>query len=192
MFGFQLIGKAAKSNTSNFDSWNYNQAQWWDGVRQNLAGDGQVNEAGGENALIDGDPDLYLETWTADSTVGILDHWFGEEGLGFDKNKVRYWCMDNEPSIWNGTHDDIVGDEQSMEEYMQKYFEVAKKARAKYPDIKLTGPVLANEWQWYNWHNKSISDGGKQYNAMEYFIKRIAEEQEQSGVSLLDVFSIHF
>ncbi len=192
MFGFQLLGKAAMSNAHNFDSWSYNQSQWWDGVHQNLAGGGQVNTSGGGQALINGNPDLYLEDWPAESTTGILDHWFGEGGLGFDINKCRFWCMDNEPGIWNGTHDDVVEDDQTMEEYIQKYFAVAKEARSKYPDIKLVGPILANEWQWYSWHNNSINYKGNNYNAMEYFIKRIAEEEEQSGVRLLDVFSIHF
>ncbi len=50
----------------------------------------------------------------------------------------------------------------TAEEYMQKYFEVAKKARTAYPGIKLVGPVPANEWQWYNWKGNLVSYNGKQ------------------------------
>lgn len=190
MWSFQLLGKAAANTKNNFNDWGYNQSQWWEGVAQNLAGGGQVN-ATGTKAKVEGNPDLYLMTWTADSTVGILDKWFGPKGLGYDKTKLRYWSMDNEPEIWSGTHDDVMKTQCSAEEFMQLYFKVAKAARAKYPDIKLLGPVPANEWQWYNWSGGSKING-VHYPWLEFFIKRIAEEEKASGIKLLDVLDIHF
>jgi hypothetical protein len=100
--------------------------------------------------------------------------------------------MDNEPEIWGGTHDDVVKEDMGPEEFMQLYFEVAKKARASFPDIKLVGPVTANEWQWYNWYGNVIESNGEKYVWLEYFIKRIGEEQKATGIKLLDVFDIHF
>ncbi len=193
VWAFQLIGKAAKTGGANFNDWGYNGSQWWSGVHQNLAGGGVINTAGGDKALTNGNPDLYLENWTADSTTGILDHWFGAGGLGLDKTKIQYWNMDNEAEIWNGTHDDVMPTLISAEDFMQRYFEVAKKARAKYPNIKLLGPVPANEWQWYNWNNTLITGlDGQKYQWLQYFIKRIAEEQTRTGIRLLDVLDIHF
>jgi hypothetical protein len=192
MWAFQLIGKAAGSDTANFDANAYNNSQAWSGIRQNLCGNGVVNPAGGELALVNGDPSHYLENWTADSTTGILTHWFGINGIGLDSNRIRYWSMDNEPEIWNGTHDDVYPVQPSAEEFMQKYFDVAKKARAAYPGIKLLGPVPANEWQWFNWNNDKIGYKGKQYTWLEYFILRVAEEQVLTGIRLLDVLDIHF
>lgn len=188
MWSFQLIGKAAKTGNFNFNDWGYNQSQWWEGVAQNLAGGGQPNTSG-TKAKVEGNPDLYLQDWTADSTTLILDNWFNE--LGLAKETLRYWSMDNEPEIWNGTHDDVMPSPITAEQFMQRYFEVAKKARERYPDIKLVGPVPANEWQWYNWP-VAISSGGRNYPWLEYFIKRVAEEQQASGVRLLDVLDIHF
>jgi hypothetical protein len=106
MWSFQLIGKVADVETNNFKDWDYNKSQWWTGVHQNLAGGGTINTAGGNTALTNGNPNLYLKDWNADSTVGILDHWFNT--LNIPKNRVQYWNMDNEPEIWHGTHDDIV------------------------------------------------------------------------------------
>lgn len=190
MWAFQLIGWAAKTNVYNFNDWGYNRSQWWEGVNQNLAGNGEPN-ATGTKAKIEGDPNLYLDKWPADSTTGILDHWFGTNGLGLDKSKIAYWNMDNETEIWSGTHDDVVPKPISAEEFMQKYFAVAKKAREKFPDIKLVGPVTANEWQWYNWPTP-INHEGRNYPWLEYFIKRVAEEQKATGIKLLDVMDIHF
>lgn len=189
MWSFQLLGKAAKTTVANFNDWGYNGSQWWSGVHQNLAGGGIVNPAGGSDAQTEGNPDLYLENWTADSTTGILDHWFDE--LSFNKDQLVYWSMDNEPEIWEGTHDDVMPTQLSAEAFMQRYFEVAKKARSKFPGIKLLGPVPANEWQWYNWPG-GITQSGKKYNWLEYFIKRVAEEQQATGIRLLDVLDIHF
>lgn len=192
MWSFQLLGKAASNTGNNFNDWGYNQSQWWSGVNQNLAGGGKPNTSGGSKAATEGNPDLYLMTWTADSTAGILDKWFGTKGLGYDKSKFVYWNMDNEPEIWSGTHDDVMKTQCSAEEFMQLYFKVAKKVRAKYPDIKLVGPVPANEWQWYRWGSDGISLDGKKYCWLEFFIKRIAEEQKATGIKLLDVLDIHY
>jgi hypothetical protein len=192
MWAFQLIGFVAENTDNNFDDWGYNYSQWWSGVCQNLAGGGEVNAGGGCNALVEGNPDLYLMEWPADSTVGILDRWFGAGGLDLDETMFEYWSMDNEPEIWSGTHDDVMPVQLSADEFMRKYFDVAKKARAKFPAIKLIGPVPCNEWQWYNWDNDKISYDGGSYTWLEYFIKRIGEEQDSSGVRLLDALDIHF
>jgi hypothetical protein len=188
MWSFQLLGKAAANTKNNFNDWGYNQSKWWEGVGQNLAGGGVMNQTG-TKAKVDGNPDLYLMDWPADSTVGILDKWFGPKGLGYDKSRIVYWNMDNEPEIWSGTHDDVMKTQLPAEEFMQRYFKVAKAARAKYPDIKLVGPVPANEWQWFRWGDGS-STGYKPW--LEFFIRRIAEEEKASGIKLLDVLDIHF
>ena len=190
MFSFNLIGKAAKTNAFNFNDWSYNNSQWWEGVNQNLAGNGELNPTGSK-AKKEGDPNLYLEDWPADSVVAILDHWFGPKGQGYNPKQVQYWGMDNEPEIWNGTHDDLMPTQISAEEMIQRYVTLALKAKAKDPNIKLMGPVAANEWQWYNYGN-GINYNGRKYNWSEYFIMRLAEIQKTSGVRLLDVFDVHF
>lgn len=192
MWAFQLLGKVAKTDEHNFNDWGYNNSQWWEGVNQNLAGGGEPDESGGHEAKVEGDPDLYLQDWPADSTVAILDHWFNDDELGFDEGNFLYWNMDNEAEIWSGTHDDVMPEQLSAEAFMQKYFKVAKKAREKFPDIKICGPVTANEWQWYNWDGGLVTEGGKQYPWLEFFIKRVAEEQKATGMKLLDVLDIHF
>ena len=192
MWAFQLIGKTAANKNNNFNDWSYNNSQWWSGVAQNLAGGGQVNPAGGSKALVEGNPDLYLMSWPADSTTAILDKWFGAGGLGLNKNNFQYWSMDNEPEIWNGTHDDVMPTQLSASAFIDKYLAVAKKARQRFPEIKLTGPVPANEWQWYQWSNETLTIDGKNYCWLEYFIKRVADEQKATGIRLLDVLDIHW
>ncbi len=113
--------------------------------------------------------------------------------MGLDSTRIRYWNMDNEIEIWSSTHDDVMPTQLSAEAFMQLYFAVAKKARALFPGIKLSGPVSPNEWQWYNWSTGLVTGSdGKQYPWLEYFIKRIAEEEQRTGIRLLDVIDLHF
>lgn len=193
MWAFQLLGRVASSQEYNFDDWAYNNSQWWQGVHQNLAGGGVPNEDNpSEGALVEGDVELYTMEWPADSTVAILDHWFGIEGLGFDPAQFLYWNMDNEADIWNGTHDDVMSEGLlPAAEFVDRFIEVAKKARAKFPEIKICGPVTTSEWQWYRWGEESIWIDGTYYCWLEYFLKRIAEEEEVSGIRLLDVVDLH-
>lgn len=190
MYAFQLLGKAASNNTNNFSDWAYTQAgsPGGGGPSSNYAGGGGPIAFGGNGGT--GNPALYLKDWSADSTVGILNHWFNN--LHFDSDRFLYWNMDNEPDIWDGTHDDVVTTALAAEDFMQRYFAVAKAARAKFPNFKLVGFVGANEWQWYSGATGKISYKSKSYTWIEYFILRIAEEQQSSGIRLLDVLDVHF
>ncbi|MGN7889836.1 glycoside hydrolase family 44 protein [Dyadobacter endophyticus] len=191
MFAFQLLGRVASSGSNNFNDWAFNQSQYWSGVGQNLAGGGQVNTSGGSQALVDGNIDLFSKPWPADSSVAILDHWFGTGGLGLNKTQFRYWSMDNEVDIWNGTHDWAMPTLISASAFMDRYIELAKKAKAIDPNVKICGPVTTSEWQWYRWSNESIWIDGRYYPWMEYFIKRLGDEYKATGVKLVDVLDIH-
>ncbi len=187
LWALQLLGKVASNTAHNYPD-NGDGAN----ASKNWAG-------GGGPTVGNGNPDLYLMDWPPDSDVGIFANFFSplaSGGLGLDSTKLRYWDMDNEPEVWNSTHDDVVTSPMPVETYLAKYFAVAKAARAAFPGIKLVGPVFTNEWQWFNWNNATIpgTDGGvtRNFSWLEYFIKRVAEEQTASGVRLLDVLDFHF
>ncbi|HRZ98218.1 MAG TPA: glycoside hydrolase family 44 protein, partial [Paludibacter sp.] len=192
MYAFQLIGRVASSTAHNFNDWKYNYSKYWEGVGWNLAGGGVIDTIDGTIKLIsEGDPNLYTQEWPADSTVGILKHWFGTSGLKLKKEPFLYWSMDNEADVWNGTHNDVMKTLISASEFMDRHIEIAKKARALFPEIKICGPVTTSEWQWFKWGSESIRINGKYYSWLEYFIKRCADEEKASGIRVLDVVDLH-
>ncbi len=193
MWAFQLLGRVASSTDHNFNDWEYNQSEYWEGIGQNLAGGGVPNtENPKEGALVEGDASLYTQPWPADSSVAILDHWFGPGGLGLNKNQFLYWSMDNEPDIWDGTHDDVMSSGLiPVSEFLDRFIDLAKKARAKFPEIKICGPVTTSEWQWFRWGDEDITIDGKYYCFLEYFIKRCADEEKATGIRVLDVVDLH-
>ena len=99
--------------------------------------------------------------------------------------------MDNEPDIWNGTHDDVMKSLIPVSEFMDRYIDLAKKARAKFPEIKICGPVTTSEWQWFRWGDENITVNGRYYCFLEYFIKRCADEEKATGIRVLDVVDLH-
>ncbi len=194
MYAFQLTGYAAASTEYNFSDWDFYQEHGaWAAQTLDLAGGGEVADDG-KTLIKAGDYSLYNEAWPADSTVGIIDHWRDE--LKFDMSRFQYWSMDNEMEIWNGTHGDLPLD-MDPDFLVERYIDVAKKARAKWKDVKLTGPVVANEWQWCTTGASEGKSGlgkgeDRNYCWLEYFIKRVAEAQKVSGIRLLDVFDMHW
>lgn len=194
-YGFQLAGWVASNTDNNFNDWGfYSQHGFNASSGLNLAGGG-VPSADGKSAIQTGDPTKYTQAWPADSTTGILPHWFGAGGLGLDSTKLRYWNMDNEMEIWDGTHDDVDpslnGHKITPEEAVQRWIAVAKAARKRFPGIKLVGPASSDEWHIYNWPTGAISYKGGSYCWPEYLIKRLAEAQDSSGVRMIDVYDIH-
>lgn len=194
MYAFQLTGYAASSTEYNFSDWDFKQehGKWATGTLD-LAGGGEASDDG-TTLIKAGDYSLYNEPWPADSTVGIIDHWRDE--LKLDMSRFQYWSMDNEMEIWAGTNGDLPLDIDA-DFLVDRYIDVAKKARAKWKDIKLTGPVVANEWQWCSVGATDGKSGlgkgeDRNYCWLEYFIKRLAAEQKASGVKMLDVFDMHW
>lgn len=172
MYSLQVAGMVAASDSCNFDE---------------AANDPDYSQAS-ENLACGGDISKYLKTWPADSTVGILDHWFGPGGLGLNKDQFRIWNLDNEPELWGHGHDDIYSSEPHPDSVVTKYIAVATAAKATHPDIELAGPAFTNEWQWWTFGNDSVN---YEEGWMKYFIDGMGQASQNAGVQLLDYVDFH-
>ena len=172
MFGFPTCGWAASSNDFNFKEWidDKNHTR----TTENLAGGGDINK--------------YLVPWPADSIVGVLDHWFKEDGLGLSEENFTYWNLDNEPDIWEHTHDDIFPEHIHPEVVIDKYLAVARKIKSVNPNLKLCAPAITGEWHFWGWAKEDKLG----MSWVEYFIKRFGEATTDDGVQLIDMIDLHF
>ena len=118
---------------------------------------------------------------------------------------VKYYIMDNEPSIWNSTHRDVHPNGETYNEIISDYESYALMVRKMDPGAQIVGP---EEWGWggyvwsgadYTWfanHNwtgtppDQAANGGLWH--VPYILKTLAAYQKKTGYRLLDVFSLHY
>lgn len=119
---------------------------------------------------------------------------------------VRYYCMDNEHTLWNSTHRDIHPAGTTMQEIRNKFFDYAGKVKAVDPHALLLAP---EEWGWTgyfysgfdaqwagannNWNPAAMPDrstnGAMDY--MPWFLDQARQRATNTNQRLLDYFTLH-
>ncbi|HEU4388310.1 MAG TPA: glycoside hydrolase family 44 protein, partial [Blastocatellia bacterium] len=117
---------------------------------------------------------------------------------------LRYYLLDNEPSIWHATHRDVHPTGANMDEMKTKTIDYAGKIKAVDPSAIVVGP---EEWGWsgyllsgfdqqwgsqHGWSNlpDRAAHGGADY--LPWLLDQIRQHDVASGQRLLDVFSVHY
>lgn len=141
----------------------------------------------------------------ADSTFqkAWMDHivarW-GSASLG----GLRYYILDNEPSIWHSTHRDIHPTGAMMQEVRDKVLDYAAKVKAADPSALVVAP---EEWGWsgytlsgydqqwgglHGWSNlpDRAAHGGWDY--LPWLLDQLRAENARTGSRLVDVFTVHY
>jgi len=138
---------------------------------------------------------LFQQGW-----VQHLVSTWGTAGTG----GVRYYLLDNEPSIWFATHRDVHPVGPLMQEIRDKTVDYATHIKATDPGALVVGP---EEWGWsgyfYSGYDQqygslhgwsSLPDrsnhGGADY--LPWYLDQIRQASSVAGKRLLDVFSVHY
>jgi hypothetical protein len=141
----------------------------------------------------------------ADSTyqAGWIQHLVGRWGQA-SSGGLRYYILDNEPSIWFATHRDVHPTGPTMDEIKSKLIDYAGKVKAADPSALVVGP---EEWGWsgyfysgfdqqygsiHGWSNlpDRANHGGADY--LPWVLDQLKQNQTSTGQRLLDVFSVHY
>jgi len=120
---------------------------------------------------------------------------------------VRYYCMDNEHTLWNSTHRDIHPIGTTMQEIRDKFFDYAGKVKAVDPNALLLAP---EEWGWTGyfysgfdaqwasanngWGNPALMPDRSTNGAMDYmpwFLDQARQRATNTNQRLLDYFTLH-
>jgi hypothetical protein len=117
---------------------------------------------------------------------------------------LKYYILDNEPSIWFSTHRDVHPVGPTMEEIRNKMVDYAKKIKAVDPKALVVGP---EEWGWsgyvlsgydqqygsvhgWQYHPDRDAHGGIEY--LPWLLAEMKKASTAAKLRLLDVFSVHY
>ena len=117
---------------------------------------------------------------------------------------LRYYILDNEPSIWQSTHRDVHPTGPTMDEIADKTTAFATMIKGEDPSALVVGP---EEWGWsgyfYSGYDQQyggqhgwgtlpdrVNHGGRDY--LPWFLDTIRQRSQTAGKRLLDVFTVHY
>jgi hypothetical protein len=116
------------------------------------------------------------------------------------KRSVRYYILDNEPMLWNSTHRDIHPEPTTYDELLDRTLRYGAAVRAADPEAIIVGPAL---WGWpaYFFSAKDAAEGFHRkpdrrahgdVPFLAWYLQRLRENEQRTGVRLLDVVDVHF
>ncbi|HEX8834245.1 MAG TPA: glycoside hydrolase family 44 protein [Abditibacteriaceae bacterium] len=118
---------------------------------------------------------------------------------------VRYYAMDNEPSIWHASHRDVHPNGATMEEVRDAMINYGSRVKTTDPQAVVLGP---EEWGWSGfllsgydqkwsadnntWWNQpdKTAHGGKDY--IPWLLEQMKANETATGKRLLDVLTVHY
>jgi hypothetical protein len=117
---------------------------------------------------------------------------------------LRYYILDNEPSIWHSTHRDVRPTGATMDEIRDKTVEFAQRIKAVDASALVVAP---EEWGWSGYFYSgfdqqygaahgwgSLPDrnnhGGADY--LPWYLDQLRQRSAAAGQRLLDVFTVHY
>jgi hypothetical protein len=132
----------------------------------------------------------------SDFQQGFVQHLLGQWGPSTNGG-VRYYIMDNEESIWQGTHQDVHPVGPTMQEIRDDFFIYASMVKSNDTNALVCG---FEEWGWngylysgYDLQNPGYTDraanGGWDY--MPWLLNQIHQHDLGTGYRLLDYFTLH-
>jgi hypothetical protein len=139
---------------------------------------------------------------TSLSQQGWVQHLVSRWGTNANGG-LRYYILDNEPSIWQGTHRDVHPTGATMDEIRNKTLDFAGKIKAIDPSALVAGP---EEWGWsgyfYSGYDQQYGSAhgwgflpdrsnhaGADY--LPWLLDQLRQNNTTTGVRLLDIFTVH-
>lgn len=138
-------------------------------------------------------PDLNDKTVYMDEFVNYL-----KETLGDSQNGgIRGYSLDNEPSLWSGTHSLVHPEQTTCKEIIDKGITMAKAVKAVDPNAEIFGPALYgfNAFVCFqnapDWNEVRYNDPDYRW-FIDYYLDEMKKAEDDCGQRLLDVLDIHY
>lgn len=197
MITIPTMGWVAKDRTMR---WSYSKAKYgaqdaYDPYQPD-AGNGThngiiitTNDPTDANVLLDS---MNQQNW--------VEHLTNQWGLA-NGGGVRYYLMDNEPSLWNTTHFDVHHSATSEGDVRDKLFDYGSKVKAVDPGALICGP---EEWGWNGYFYSGVdqqfvpvgpypdrsTNGNMDF--IPWYLDQAHQYETKNGTRLLDVLTVHY
>lgn len=138
-------------------------------------------------------PDLNDDTVYMDEFVNYLVNTLGDSQNG----GIRGYSLDNEPSLWNGTHSLVHPEQTTCKEIIDKSITMAKAVKDIDPGAEVFGPALYgfNAFVCFqnapDWTDIKNSDPNYRW-FIDYYLDQMKKAEDETGTRLLDVLDIHY
>jgi hypothetical protein len=135
--------------------------------------------------------------------LGWMQHLVSRWGTSANGG-VRYYALDNEPSIWHSTHRDVHPTGAKMDEVFNDALAYGAQIKAVDPGAIVMGP---EEWGWsgyffsgydqqwagtHGWNNLPDRTAHGSVDYLPWFLDQLRQRNVATGQRLLDIFSVHF
>lgn len=129
-----------------------------------------------------------------------VEHLVAKFGRASTASGIKYYVLDNEPSIWHATHRDVHPTPATYDEMWEKIVAYATAVRAVDPTAKI---CAGEEWGWWPMYysardqSKGTGAADSDYNThgrvyyYPWLLQKIAAHKQQTGVQLIDVITVH-
>lgn len=189
-------GKLASFSIAKYGAQTGNDWQWFpdagNGVLKSTGANVSGNDPNDANVLTDS---TFQQQWVQH----LVSTWGTAANGG-----LKYYILDNEPSIWHSTHRDVHPTGATMSEIRDKIIDFGGKIRGVDAGATIVGP---EEWGWsgyfYSGYDQQYgglhgwsylpdrtNNGGWDY--LPWILNQLKQNTTTTGVKYLDVFSVHY
>ena len=144
-----------------------------------------------------------LDTGVANSTSiqqAWVQHFVNTYGAASTATGIKYYILDNEPSLWSSTHRDVHPSPVTYDELYAKIVAYATAIRAADPTAKIAGP---EEWSWFAMYDSGLDQANgsavansdyNTHNQTYYYpwlLQKFQAYQQLTGTPLIDILTVH-
>ena len=187
--------KLASFSVAKYGAQTGNDWQWFPDAGNGIRTSGQYVTGNDPNDANVPSNSTYQQGWAQH----LVNRWGTNANGG-----LRFYILDNEPSIWHSTHRDVHPTGATMDEIKNKMIDYGGKVKSVDPSALIVGP---EEWGWSGYilsgydqqygslHGWSFMPDRSNHGGWDYLpwlLDQLRQNNNTTGKRLLDVFTVHY
>ena len=187
--------KLASFSIAKYGAQTGNDWQWFPDAGNGIRTNGQYVTGNDPNDANVASNSTFQQGWAQH----LVNRWGTHSAGG-----LRYYILDNEPSIWHATHRDVHPTGATMDEIKNKLIDFAGTIKTVDPSALVVGP---EEWGWsgytlsgfdqqygslHGWSNLPDRNNHGGWDYLPWLLDQLRQNNLATGKRLLDIFTVHY